>query len=647
MASNLAVRRGRRRAESAPERATWNPLWVDSDPPAPIPSSRYPAELTNHYDINYTIGDGGFAKVKLARHRLTGTKVAIKMISKATLARKNELFRAANEIASLQLLKHQNIITLFQVLESRSRVFLVMEYAKGGELFDYICAAGRITNESQARTIFRDVVSALAFMHQEGFAHRDLKPENMIFDENKTLKMIDLGLVSMPGEDMTRTSCGSPNYAAPEVIEGRLYHAPTGDLWSLGICLYAMLCGFLPFDDPDMKTLGAKIRKGEYKEPEHLSIEARDLIRGLIQTDPEKRFSMSQVLSHPWVLKDLPVTVRSLDISSTMAKDIDMHVVRILAKHYGQSFDRVLEQVSLDAYDHVTADYHLLCIAKARLQPVTLSALGKGIWNPRMAPRPPADEGVETNSHDLEPRANTPPSRVPAPISSTSAGSATNSGGAVPNVNVESDEESDAFSTHSSRRNSSSNQRQTSGSPRGGRRRGYTTAQGAGVAAQAAANGAGPTLPNGSSGGVGASNSPPSKINSLFRRLNLSSGNKTPRDVPIVAEDYPLVYRTGLEFADLRNALHTIVGSWEGENKLREKGSILHLSALNHRTAFQEMKLSIEILRIGTTDDIGLRIKRVKGDPIAYTRFLRDLIKQLTDIDPRTIPVDTPPAGRL
>eukprot|EP00045_Choanoeca_perplexa_P011417 m.121038 g.121038 ORF g.121038 m.121038 type:complete len:601 (-) comp15626_c0_seq3:152-1954(-) len=597
----MASRR-RMRAASAPERVAWKVDWVD-EPVAPASDpahSKYPRELTDHYDISYTIGDGGFAKVKLAKHKLTGTKVAVKMISKSTLAKKNELYRAANEIASLQLLKHQNIIGLYQVLESRSRVFLVMEYAKGGELFDYICAAGRIQDENKARGFFRQMVRGLAYMHREGFAHRDLKPENMLFDETRTLKLIDLGLVSMPGEDMTKTSCGSANYAAPEVIQGERYYAPTGDMWSLGICLYAMLCGFLPFDDSDLKRLGAKIRRGVFKEPEHLSSDALDILRGLINTDAEKRLTMAQVLRHPWTLGPNPASDR-LAIDSTLSKQLDRQIVQVLAKYYAQPEDVVEAQILVDAYDHVTGDYHLMVIAKERFQKLTLVP-GGGTWKPRHV-APAEDEAAAA-------------APTPATVPNSSADAVSAEG--APQVIVDSDEEdvcSLQSSTTSSATPSVSRLTASPKTSRKTRRRGQTTSSPADAAAAMAASSSGPSL------------------SGFFRRLS----TRNSREIPTIASSHPVSYQSKASYETLRDLLAEVITQDTTVTRLKESKYTLQVSCNGPATTFQDLKFTVEFVMVGTSAELGLRFKRVKGDSACYSRYIDTLLTKLALLDSHAI----------
>ncbi|KAJ3614293.1 hypothetical protein NHX12_017867 [Muraenolepis orangiensis] len=246
-------------------------------------------ELHHFYEVLETIGNGGFAKVKLGRHRLTGEKVAIKIMDKKQLG--EDLPRVKLEIEAMKNLSHQHVCRMYQVIETTAKICLVLEYCSGGELFDYIIAKECLT-EMETRVFFRQIISALAYVHSRGYAHRDLKPENLLIDDNHNLKLIDFGLCGKPKGGMQcrlNTCCGSPAYAAPEVILGKSYIGSSADVWSLGVVLYALLCGYLPFDDENCMAL--------YKLIE------------MMQVEPQDRLTVSELLDHPWVTKDFNIPV--------------------------------------------------------------------------------------------------------------------------------------------------------------------------------------------------------------------------------------------------------------------------------------------------------------------------------------------------
>ncbi|XP_071436331.1 maternal embryonic leucine zipper kinase isoform X4 [Pithys albifrons albifrons] len=260
-------------------------------------------EVLKYYELHGTVGTGGFAKVKLARHRLTGEKVAIKIMDK--LALQDDLPRVKLEIDAMKDLSHQHICRLYHVIETPKKIFMVLEYCPGGELFDYIISKDRLSEE-EARVFFRQIVSAIAYVHSRGYAHRDLKPENLLIDEERNLKLIDFGLCAKPKGGLDyhlNTCCGSPAYAAPELIQGKTYIGSEADIWSMGVLLYALLCGFLPFDDDNVMAIYRKIMRGKYSIPNWLSPSSTLLLYQMLQVDPKKRITVKHLLSHPWLMQ--------------------------------------------------------------------------------------------------------------------------------------------------------------------------------------------------------------------------------------------------------------------------------------------------------------------------------------------------------
>ena len=257
-----------------------------------------------NYLLSKTIGEGTFGKVKLGVHLLTGERVAVKVLEKDRITDKGDVKRVTREIQILKHIHHPHIVNLLEVIEKPKHIYLVTEFVAGGELFEFIVAHGRL-QESQACRIFRQMLLAVDACHAMGVAHRDLKPENVLIDEECNIKLIDFGLSNTfdsPAQ-LLRTACGSPCYAAPEMIAGKRYLGATADLWSLGVCLFAMLCGFLPFEDPDTPSLYKKILAGHYQVADHVSPDGADLIAALLTIDPAKRVSVQDVYNHPWFVK--------------------------------------------------------------------------------------------------------------------------------------------------------------------------------------------------------------------------------------------------------------------------------------------------------------------------------------------------------
>ncbi|XP_051561586.1 maternal embryonic leucine zipper kinase-like isoform X2 [Myxocyprinus asiaticus] len=328
------------------------------------------SELLKHYEVYETIGSGGFAKVKLGRHLLTGEKVAIKIMEKKDLG--DDLPRVKTEIEAMKNLSHQHVCRLYHVIETSSKIYMVLEYCPGGELFDYIIAKDRLSEE-EARVFFRQIISALAYVHSQGYAHRDLKPENLLIDEDHNLKLIDFGLCAKPKGGLgyeLMTCCGSPAYAAPELIQGKAYIGSEADVWSIGVLLYALLCGFLPFDDDNCMVLYRKITRGKYSNPQWLSPASILLLNHMMQVDPKRRLTVKQLLDHPWVMKGYSTPVEWH--SKHSLGHIDDDCITEMAVAFKQSRHRTIQLVSEWKYDHTTATYLLLLAKKRQGRPVRL-----------------------------------------------------------------------------------------------------------------------------------------------------------------------------------------------------------------------------------------------------------------------------------
>ncbi|NWR81232.1 MELK kinase, partial [Centropus unirufus] len=240
-----------------------------------------------------------------------------------------------------------------------------VQYCPGGELFDYIVSKDRLSEE-EARVFFRQIVSAIAYVHSQGYAHRDLKPENMLIDEERNLKLIDFGLCAKPKGGLDyhlSTCCGSPAYAAPELIQGKAYIGSEADIWSMGVLLYALLCGFLPFDDDNVMVLYQKIMRGKYFTPEWLSPSSTQLLNQMLQVDPKKRTTVKLLLSHPWLMEGYCDAVQWE--SKRPLGHLDEDCIMELSMFHKESRETVSELLSQWKYDHLSATYFLLQHKKA------------------------------------------------------------------------------------------------------------------------------------------------------------------------------------------------------------------------------------------------------------------------------------------
>ena len=270
--------------------------------PRPTPSHTYLFHLS-------ILSQGTYAKVRYAQHSITGEVCAVKILEKQSLINHGLVEQIKREIAILKAIHHPHIVNLKEVLTSKEKIYMVMELVTGGELFDKIALEGPM-KENQARLVFAQLLDAVEYCHSKGVYHRDIKPENVLLASSGSVKLSDFGLGIMVTDAMLgqkgilNTTCGTPNYVAPEVIDKKGgYDGGPADVWSLGVCLYVILSGCLPFDEEDFPTLFAKIKAAEYAMPPWLSPNARDIIRCMIRVDPGKRWGIGSLWEHPWMVE--------------------------------------------------------------------------------------------------------------------------------------------------------------------------------------------------------------------------------------------------------------------------------------------------------------------------------------------------------
>ena len=305
----------------------------------PLDSREVPSNRIGRYQTIKTLGEGSFGKVKLAQNIVTGQKVALKIINRKTLAKSDMQGRVEREISYLKLLRHPHIIKLYDVIKSREEIIMVIEYAEK-ELFDYIVQRGKMPEE-EARRFFQQIVAAVEYCHRHKIVHRDLKPENLLLDDHLNVKIADFGLSNiMTDGNFLKTSCGSPNYAAPEVISGKLYAGPEVDVWSSGVILYVMLCGRLPFDDEFIPALFKKIGNGVYTLPSYLSQGARYLLTKMLEVNPLNRITIREILEDDWFKQNLPEYLLPPDLSKTKYNKIELDDEVVSALHTAMGYDK-------------------------------------------------------------------------------------------------------------------------------------------------------------------------------------------------------------------------------------------------------------------------------------------------------------------
>ncbi|CAJ1990689.1 5'-AMP-activated protein kinase catalytic subunit alpha / AMPKa [Leishmania donovani] len=325
-----------------------------------------PEQMIGSYVIRETIGRGSFGKVKKGRHVHTGEYVAIKILNRQKLKSANMDKKIHREIEILQLFSHPNICRLYEVISTPTDMYLIMEYVEGGELYDYIVQKGRV-RESEARYIFQQIVCAIEYCHHFRVVHRDLKPENILLGTGLQVKLIDFGLsnITKDGEFLA-TSCGSPNYAAPEVISGKLYFGPEVDVWSCGVILYALLCGCLPFDEDSIPLLFSKIKKGKYAIPSNMQTGPRELIQQILVVDPLVRLTVPQIRDNAWFNQRLPMRLSYSESIFSVKEDRILSVlVSETAKRLGVRDRDVRKELEL-GYGAAFVAYNILLDARRR-----------------------------------------------------------------------------------------------------------------------------------------------------------------------------------------------------------------------------------------------------------------------------------------
>jgi len=332
------------------------PMEVCNPPSEPLSGS--PLRV-GFYEISGTIGRGNFAVVKLARHRITKTEVAIKIIDKTQLDPSN-LAKVYREVEVMKLLNHPHIVKLYQVMETKSMLYLVSEYAPQGEIFEYIAQHGRMS-EALARRKFWQIVLAVEYCHSRRVVHRDLKAENLLLDCNMNIKIADFGFSNFwSSSSNLNTWCGSPPYAAPEVFEGKQYEGPEIDVWSVGVVLYVLVCGALPFDGATLHALRDRVLSGRFRIPFFMSSDCESLVRRMLVLDPLRRYTLQQVKVHPWMQEEVPPAVPLMSVPP-MAEGgtINEQILRLM-QSLGIDPARTKESIIKDAYDHHAAIYFLL-----------------------------------------------------------------------------------------------------------------------------------------------------------------------------------------------------------------------------------------------------------------------------------------------
>ncbi|KAG9146013.1 hypothetical protein Leryth_015638 [Lithospermum erythrorhizon] len=265
------------------------------------------------YEVGRTIGEGTYAKVKFAQNTETGESVAMKVLDRATIINHKMVDQIKREISIMKLVRHPHVVRLHEVIASRTKIYIVLEFITGGELFDKIVHHGRLS-EAEARRYFQQLIDGVEYCHSKGVYHRDLKPENLLLDSQGNLKISDFGLSASPGQgvNILKTTCGTPNYIAPEVLSRKGYDGALADIWSCGVILYVLLAGYLPFDEVELTLLYNKIEKAEFSCPSWFPVGAKALIHRILDTNPDTRIRIEEIRNDEWFKRGyVPVNVNT------------------------------------------------------------------------------------------------------------------------------------------------------------------------------------------------------------------------------------------------------------------------------------------------------------------------------------------------
>ena len=282
-----------------------------------------------NYLIKKTLGQGTFGKVKLGIYLPNKEKVAVKILEKDRIIEKDDEIRVRREFDMLAKFNHPNVILVAEIFESSNSFYSVMEFCEGGELFNYIVKNQRLSEE-EAAFFYYQLINGLEYIHSLGIVHRDLKPENLLLTNEHLLKIIDFGLSNYftkdPDQKLLITPCGSPCYASPEMVAGKKYNGFKIDIWATGIILYAMLCGYLPFEDKSNDALFKKILECKVKYPRYIGDKSKDLIQRILVNDPEERITIEEIKKHPFFLKGKRVFEQEFSLCQNSSKEIDLKI---------------------------------------------------------------------------------------------------------------------------------------------------------------------------------------------------------------------------------------------------------------------------------------------------------------------------------
>ena len=334
----------------------------------------------NQYIIEEKLGEGMFGMVKLGTHKITKEKVAIKILNKSKISKSQQIL-LNRELSILKKMNHYNIIKLYSIIETEKVIYLIQEYCSGKELSNYILYHSR-TDEKEICRIFQEIISGVEYMHKMGIAHRDLKPENILLTGTNDIKIIDFGLSNIYSKGkLLSTSCGSPYYAPPEMLQGKAYKGLPADLYSCGIILYYMLCKKLPFNESNNSELYKKKIEGKFNISKHLSKEAQDLLKKIIKVNPEQRIKIADLKKHPWFkLANINYNMHSGLNPKEIVFPIDEEIINNMSE-LGFNKMEVRYNIIKNEHNNITTSYYLLLNKKLRVGRKSIADLHSNLYD--------------------------------------------------------------------------------------------------------------------------------------------------------------------------------------------------------------------------------------------------------------------------
>lgn len=311
--------------------------------------------LLQKYELGRLLGQGTFGKVYYGRSTITNQSVAIKVIDKDKVLKTDQTDNIKREISIMRMVKHPNIIHLYEVMATKSKIYFVIEYAKGGELFKKV-AKGKL-KEDVAHKYFKQLISAVDFCHSRGVYHRDIKPENILLDENENLKVSDFGLSALAEskrhDGLLHTTCGTPAYVAPEVIKRKGYDGSKADIWSCGVVLFVLLAGYVPFNDSNLMEMYRKISKAEFKCPNWFPKDVKRLLCKMLDPNPDTRISIDNIKQCSWFKYGPNGRQKKHHVTNQRGESDDVAVELEARQEQEQEQERIVP-VSINAFDIIS-----------------------------------------------------------------------------------------------------------------------------------------------------------------------------------------------------------------------------------------------------------------------------------------------------